>query len=767
MKNHKKQIKSLCLLMCLFLLFSVDFSVKAAESEQEKEDADKTTISDESVDSQDEMSVMPRGPAVRISKYAIIKLSGKSPSHADLGENFDTTGQNSSDRYTIYAENEYSSEDKLTFSVRQYGTQGSVSVISPECTVTMEKTYNHELGSDGGVVEFTQDYEIDNISPDTKELKIQCMVQTTYNGGDFRWIYRDLIIPISNTRPAVPETPDIVYDSKYPDSYVLTGTDESMEYASFQNPYRTAYEWKPCTEKDIVLEPGDKEIFYLVRYKGTESSEASNYKQLTLPKRRGAPAVVLDRSKETLSNLTTGMEYSISGVDYVPVTQSMVNGSVSDILDEITEDSVAMKIRYQADGKPASFDRIITLHKRQDMPQDIEFDPLTFKVNGVQKGMQYLVDTEDKWIAVSGSYIDLTRYGSAEREVAVSIRYPYTSVLSNSKSYKVTLPKLKDAPTGLEIDYDKETIKGFDESCKYQYAVSPTGNYGNISLVNGEWDLKKTSLIQVGNDREVYIRKASMPDAAVSAAVKLTIPQRRPVPGNAVNFIYNDSTTDDSQALGVNLDSQMEYKVGEVNVWTPCNGEKMIVDIPAKNISYYFRDKATESEFASSAKTVVLKAPASEPTCSVYWSDEYIYPVSQYMEYQENGGEFQPVGDKNIIQLTEIVDSLSKDESYKLALRYMRTESKPASKTRIITIYPRPEPPKGVQYNASTYILSGVSNKMQFREKDTDKWTSISGTQLNLKSYVTNRPYNVQIELRYSASGGAASYPIIINLYND
>ena len=175
MKNHKKQIKSLCLLMCLFLLFSVGFSVKAAESEQEKEDADKTTISDESVDSQDEVSVMPRGPAAQISKYAIIKLSGKSPFHVDLKENFDTTGQNSSDRYTIYAENEYSSEDKLTFSVRQYGTQGSVSVISPECTVTREKTYNHVLGSDGGVVEFTQDYEIDNISPDTQELKIQCM----------------------------------------------------------------------------------------------------------------------------------------------------------------------------------------------------------------------------------------------------------------------------------------------------------------------------------------------------------------------------------------------------------------------------------------------------------------------------------------------------------------------------------------------------------------------------------------------------------------
>ncbi|MCB6202130.1 hypothetical protein [Extibacter muris] len=767
MNIYRKLIKSLWLFLCFFLLFSAGFNSKAAESGQEKQCEDKTTASDDSVDSQDEESVMPRGPAQRISKYAILKIKGMSPSHDTLSENFDTTGQNSSDRYTIRAENKYSSESKLTFSVRQYGTAGSVSVTSPECTVTMGKTYSHVLGSDGGVVEFTQDYEIDNISPDTQELKIQCMVQTTYSGGAFRWIYRDLIIPISNNRPAVPETPEIVYDTNYPESYILTGTDDSMEYASFQNPYRTAYEWKPCTEKEIVLEPGDEEVFYLVRYKETENNEASNYKQLTLPKRREAPAVTLDRSNEVLSKLTTEMEYSIGGGDYIPVTQSMIDGGISDILDEITEDTVIMRIRYRAEGKPASADRIITLYKRIDMPQDIEFDPLTFKVNGVKKGMEYLVDSEDKWIAVTGSYIDLTRYGSSEREVVVSIRQPYTSTLSNSKSYKVTLPKLKDAPTGLEIDYNEEVIKGFDEKCKYQYAVSPTGNYSNINFINGEWDLKKTSLIQAGNNREVYIRKTSLPDAAVSAAVKLIIPCRRPSPDNAVNFIYNDSTTDDTQALLTNIDTQMELRAGETNVWTPCTGERMIVQIPVKNTTYYFRAKATDSEFASSAKMVVLNTFGSEPGCSVYWSAEYIQSLSKYMEYKVNDGKYQPVGDMKVFPLTEIVDSLSKDETYTLAFRYMRTESKPASKTRIITIHSRPAPPKGVQYNVSTYILSGVTNNMEFREKGTDKWTSIGGTQLNLKSYVMNRPYNVQIELRYGASTSAASYPITINLYND
>ena len=797
MKKYQKCVSRLLAAVCISALFVTGFDVRAAESDNnqttESADAGTTvpeavTVPEGDVDAEavqeepaeeaslpaEEMqenlpedgTTMPRAVAPLITKFNVTKLNGVREVSGSVEEIFNVSGQGGSGSYTINAKNTYSKSGKLTFTVRQTGTRGSVSVTASECTVTKGNMYNHVLGSDGGVAEFSQDYEITNISPDTSELHLQCVVNTSYSGGSARVMYRDIYIPIANSLPAVPESPEIVYDAQYPDAYVLTGTNAAMEYASFENPYRAAYEWKACSEEDMILDPGKAQMYYLVRYQATAESDASNYKQLILPKRVDAPSVSLDSKKEIITGLTTQMEYAVGSEAYEPVTEELAKGSIESIIDGITEDSVSMNIRYQASGKPAGFNRTFTLYKRLEAPKNVTLDPISLQLKGVVKGMEYMVDTTNVWYTIGNiTSVNLDNMASDEREVTVKVRYPSSGKASSSKAVVLVLPQLKDAPEGLSINYKAETITGFDTAVKYQYRFTETGNYNPITLTNGAWNIN--TYINANSEKAVYIRKASTASSNVTASTKLIIPVRGSAPSNDVQFVYNDSSADATQAVIINTDDQMEYKLIGSSIWLPCTKEKMYVNIHhTSKIIYSFRKIATRDSFASVEINRTLKAYEAAPT--VYFSIglEYISNLNPAMEYRIGDGEFIDVGDLKTLPLAKIVDSLKKGETTVISVRYKRTADKPISKYTSFTVKSRQEPPKGVSYNVSTYTLSGVSTYMEYREKGTENWIKITSSKVDLKSFISNRPYNTQIEVRYAVTSGLfASYPITVNLY--
>lgn len=777
MKKYNKIIKTLLVTLWGVSLLLTGFDVRANETVDESiltvESEETEELNDSSADGLDSsVGITPFAAAQPVTKYNITGVYGSTAEEDPIDETFPESVQNNSDYYTARAQHTYNASKALKFTVSQRGTQATYKIISPECTVTKGDPYGLIFGGDGGVLEFTQDYIITDINPETKELRIQCILMTTYSsGGNIREIDREIIIPISSQRSAEPVTPEIIFDEQYPDSYLLTGTDSTMEYTSFQNPYRAAtvntYEWKDCTEEAMPLSPGTTEMYYLIRYKATEGNEASNYKQLKLPKQAAAPNLTLDKQKELITGLTEEMEYCLGEDDYIPVTEAFVQGDISGILDKITEDSVNMKIRFRANGKPASLEKDFTLYKRLETPQTITLNQTTFDVGGVKSGMEYQADTMDTWTSISKTVVNVGSYGLSDREVSVKIRNKATATASNSKPVVVILPKLENAPTGLTIDYTEETIKGFDPSHYYQVSTTATGTYGNISLSNGVWNIK--NYILTTGDKELYIRKAATAEKPFSAPTKIVIPKRRSNPDNNIKFVYNDPSTDDSQALLINVNEQIEYRPSNSSTWTTCPGETAVVNLPAAKTTYYLRSKPTDSAFVSSQGQVQLLAPAV-PNNYISISSEVLCFKYATLEYKINNGEFKPAGDANTtIDLAPIADSLSPGQTYTITIRWMRSETRPASQNSVVQVYPRPEPPKGLKYDSSTYILSGVSNKMEWREVGTDKWSSISGTttQINYKTFLSIRPYNVQIEYRYRVSGSTfASYSTIVNLYD-
>ena len=135
------------------------------------------------------------------------------------------------------------------------------------------------------------------------------------------------------------------------------------------------------------------------------------------------------------------------------------------------------------------------------------------------------------------------------------------------------------------------------------------------------------------------------------------------------------------------------------------------------------------------------------------------------MEYQINGGPFQPIIDNTPMPMTDICNSLKEGETYTIGIRYARTATAPVGEVKNITIYPRPKSPQGLTYNPNTYILSGVSNKMQFRYTVNSNWVSISNPTVNFKTYVEGHP-NAQIEVQYKPTGNIFASPaVIVYLY--
>lgn len=714
-----------------------------------------------------EENELERARVEPISIFDIVKLEGVDINGKQKIENISNSGI---DRTVFRAKNRYK-RDKLIIDIRRRGSNGSVREYSLDCeTNNYGKPYNIIYDAYGGLLEYTYRNIITITNPDTSELHIQYVVKTTWNNGDSRQIIRDIFIPLVEERVGAPQTPEITYKDDYPDSYVLTGIDSSMEYAVVGDPYvRGVLKWESCTNEDMPFTPTAKSQFCFVRYKAEDSNSESQYKELIIPARKSMPPVYYNNRTEILSNLTTEMEYSIGGSEYTAVTEEMVSEKLSKIVDSIESDSIDFKVRYKINNAPVSFEKVITLYKRLEPPADVSLNLITFRLEGTKNGMEYRTDDmkEDTWISISSSTVDLSKKVSGEKSVGVQIRYKATSTNAPSKSVAFTLPQLISAPLGLSVDYQKETITGFDTANSYEYSTSATGSYSAISLsANGEFNIKT---IISSYPKTLYIRVKANQEHPFSASVQLDIPGRKKSP-SSVKFVYNDERTTENQAILINVSPAMEYKPSSSSEWIPISDSSLIFDILEKSITYSVREKATATDFASNGFSVSLKTYYSKAGCSINTSTEEIKSLNNIMEYRKNGGEFTKVGDEKALPLSEIADALSGNETYVLEFRYMRREDYPVGQIKTFVIHPRPEAPSNLSYDATTFTLSGVSAQMQYREVGSTSWRSISGSSLNLKSSVNGRP-NVQVEVCYKPKNisvdnyAFASKATVVNLY--
>lgn len=708
--------------------------------------------------------ILMRGPAGPLKSLYPVKVSGTvggNLNHESVicGERAGITGV-----YGKETVNRYDRNEPLSVSVYREGYMGNMLKVEIYATNGAKATggtpYNYVLGPDGGATAWYTDYTIENIDKDASQVDFVIKGQYMYPMGGIGTFLRTVTINLADDRNAPPENVDFIYDRMLrEDAYRLWGVDERMEYRKLSDT-----SWTSCaSNQDIYIPiPANNET-YLVRYKASGDSPESQYKEITLRKKPGAPGVGFDIHGEKITSLSLDMEYDINDSGkFIPVTQEMITNGISDIIDTIpAEKAWTMKFRKSAGVMPASEIKEVKIFGRTEFPANMTFTPNNYTFTNVPSNTRYSFDGIS-WNSTSAGLCNLERYasGDSEKEVYFKIieRANYCSA-SKIKSYK--LPKLSESPKNIKIDYYAETIVGLNPNVKYQYALSADAtNWNYLTVSNLAIQLKP---FITNYDKTIYIKEIK-DGSTPSVPVKLVIPKRQSC-AQDIAFVYNDANNYGKPTLK-NVNSDIEYRLSTSTKWETAK-EGTTFETPPANKNYIFRVKAKEGQFISNERPITMYTNGScyGPTYNNITED--LGSLTKILEWKmESDANYQPYTLNSYnMNMSKVVDAIPSGKTVKVYVRIMTTEKQPHSKDKILTIYSRLPEPTTVSFDKNTKSLVGVNINMQYRKVGEVNWRIINNTSMNLSSLIGSST-DVKVEVRMKPTpSNSASKIKVINCY--
>ena len=231
---------------------------------------------------------------------------------------------------------------------------------------------------------------------------------------------------------------------------------------------------------------------------------------------------------------------------------------------------------------------------------DLE-DPPAFQINYVNETTTQVVPSSIEYKINSGSY----QPGSGQKISIVPGNTYYFRPISSPylASTQTLVAKSRPAAPAFQIDYINESTLTAVSS-DYQYA----NNYSMTGAVQGN----NTKVALVPGTTKYFRMMATANDFA-SAVQSLTVPSRPGFPGPDFTIDYSSEKT--SQSVGSTFEYQMSTDAG----WTAGNGKKITIE-PAK--TYYFRAKATTSDFSSASQTLVAPDRPATPSFGIDYQNE-------------------------------------------------------------------------------------------------------------------------------------------------
>lgn len=479
---------------------------------------------------------------------------------------------------------------------------------------------------------------------------------------------------ILSARKAAPTTPVFVYNNdNYYDKAILTGVTSDMEYKASSDT-----SWTAIGNDDVVIDIPAANTTYYVRYKSTTDEFASQNRSVILSKRAAAPTSTYNTTTETITGLSTAMEISYNGSEYITVETTSMN--MSEIIDELTE-ALTINIRKSATSTvPASANKTITIYPRLTAPTAVVYNGASISLSGVSNKMQYKFETSTSWTTFTGTTFSLLSYASKEQDVKIFVRYSPTTTNAASLPVEFTIPKLLDGPS-CNIDYTNEMITGLDDNTSYQYFIgtnpTTTSKWLAMQTVNGNFDI---SGIVASTSKTINIRKAATADEPISNYTTLILAARRAAPTTPA-FEYNNDNYYDKAVL-INMTPDMEYRLSTDLEWSEIIGNELVFDVPDYGITYYIRYKATSESFSSSYKSLTLSNRKTAPSCIYNQSTQTISKLSNSMEIKVGeGGSYIPV----VSTTYDLSDVFLSTNSVIVYIRYKATNTQPASYVQVIT----------------------------------------------------------------------------------
>lgn len=456
------------------------------------------------------------------------------------------------------------------------------------------------------------------------------------------------------------------------------------------------------------------------------------------------------------------MEIAVNDGEYMPVTEETIEKGVTPYIDMLTDESAVLKIRKaQTADSAAGRVKELTIYPRRDMTITPAYNQNTYVMTNVNSLVQYRVEGGE-WQTVSqgGKQINLLSYAKEDRDTYVDVRMKAETGKSASKSERYTIKKLEAAPAYLKLNYQNASIDGFKNGIEYQYKKTGNSSWATAVTEGGSFDI--AGHISAEKEIIIQIREKGTDIRGYSAAAEIEC-SRRPAAPKDITITYGTTNSVETAHL-TNVDSTMEYKIG-TGVLNIVKNNKELLNLPDKNTTVYVRYMGTEETFPSLYTSVALKAKRTAPSVTYNSTTEVLSGLKDTMEYSAGGDSYTKAAGTTL-ECKAFIDRLGKGESKEIKVRYAETETQPVSKDKVITLYGRADAPTGLVFDKSTNKLNGIKSTMQYREKGTQTWKSISsGSSVTLTKLINGRK-NVQLEVRYKATAKAAASEIVtINLY--
>jgi hypothetical protein len=235
-----------------------------------------------------------------------------------------------------------------------------------------------------------------------------------------------------------------------------------------------------------------------------------------------------------------------------------------------------------------------------------------------------------------------------------------------------------DAPIGFEINYPQELVTGTSNFMEYSINNGKTWVAITSSELNIETLIPAST---VTNDLTMQIRVKATTTEPASLATDLAIQRRPATPSeNDVKF--------DGISETVLVDDTLEYRMGTTGDFTSVSdGETFIpVDVAEASHSYQIKVKATDTTFASAARTITVPARPAAPTAVYDIINDRITGVTTAMEFSLDDGETWTdcsgtILDRSIFGYEEIV----------VQLRIRATDKAPVSFVQDISVFSNPD----------------------------------------------------------------------------
>ena len=482
---------------------------------------------------------------------------------------------------------------------------------------------------------------------------------------------------------------------------------------------------------------GTSNVTWQVRARKTETQSPSTPLNVTVPRRIAAPNAAYNALTDTITGVSTAMEFSINGGQTwtMPTSNTITRATLG-------HGAVTVYIRVAATATAAvSTIRVLQVPAGSSgAPTGFTIDFSREVITGVAPGMQWSTNGTT-WTNITTTELNIATMipaANAANITTLRIRYSPTATSAPSDSFEIPLNRRQTTPTAATARFD-----GFTESIlandTMEFRRTTTGVWSFAQVGQANFP------VTLGTANVTYqVRVGATSNQFASVAFNITVP-RRPAAPNATYNTLTDTITGASTA--------MEFSIDNGQTWTRVTTTTITREMLGRNaVTVHIRTAATAASAISAVRVVqVPTGPSNLPTgFTIDFAREVVTGVAPGMQWSTNGTAWTNITTTEL-NIATMIPAANAANVTTLRIRFSPTSTSAPSYSYEMQLSRRQPTPTTaiVRFDGFTESIL-ASDTMEFRRTTTGNWILATTGQANFP--VTLGTANVTYQVRTRAT---------------